>query len=70
MSAGQTGGSGQKLTGVVGDRAGQAEPEELPQGVGLANRVGAPVKVAKAVEPLKAQYPGRGNIRCQTCQAV
>jgi len=39
MSAGQAGGGGQKLTGVVGDRAGQAEPEELPEGNGLANGV-------------------------------
>jgi hypothetical protein len=53
MSAGQAG--GQKLTGVVGDRAGQAEPEELPEDNSGANRMGATVEVAKAVEPLESQ---------------
>ena len=38
--------------GVVGDRRGQAAPEELSEGNGGANRMGAAGEVAKAVEAL------------------
>ena len=58
MSAGPAGRRGQKLTGVVGDGAGQAEPEELPEGNGGANGMGAAVEVAKAVEALDGQGQG------------
>jgi hypothetical protein len=45
MSAGPEG--GQKLAGVEADGAGQAEPEELPEGKGGAKGVGAAVEVAQ-----------------------
>ena len=52
---GASGGKREKLTGVVGERARQAEPEELPEGDGLKDGVGTPVEVANAVESFDRQ---------------
>ena len=41
----------ENLAGVVGDRAGQAQPEELPEGDGGKDGMGTPVEVANSVEP-------------------
>ena len=41
----------ESLTGVVGDGAGQAQQEELPEGDGGKDGVGTAVKVANSVEP-------------------
>ena len=38
---------GKKLTGIVGDRPRQTEPEELPKGDGLKDGVGAAMEVAE-----------------------
>ena len=51
---GQAGGEA-SLTRVVGDRARQAEPEELPKGDGLKDGVGTAVEVTNSVEPFYRQ---------------
>jgi hypothetical protein len=41
----------ESLTGVVGDGARQAEPENLPEGDGGKDGVGTTVEVANSIEP-------------------
>ena len=41
----------ESLTGVMGDWAGQAQHEELPEGNGGKDGMGAAVEVANAIEP-------------------
>src|SRR5271157_2812468 len=45
----------EELTRVVGDRARQAEPEELPEGDGLKDGVGTAVEVTNSVESFYGQ---------------
>jgi len=41
----------ESLTGVIGDWAGQAQPEALPEGDGGKDGMGTAVEVADSVEP-------------------
>lgn len=52
----------------MGERARQAEPEELPEGDGFTNRVGTPMEVTNWVEPLDGQ--GQGGQQPTEEQAV